>query len=102
MRPPLNPQTLKWVCVAGTLALGACATEQQAAIQPAIYCYQSLAAVTCLDEPYRRDDKRLVNYIGPHPSRYPSPPPSPPAALKAPAPIDYWVKDSEPVPKPAR
>ena len=51
MRPPLNPQTLKWVCVAGTLALGACATEQQAAIQPAIYCYHTNLRKTSLMRP---------------------------------------------------
>ncbi len=97
MRDPV-----KLLALGAVLALAGCGYEQQAVIQPPIYCYQSLAAVTCLDEPYARDDKRLVNYIGPHPSHYPAPVPPPPTELKAPAPIDYWVKDTEPVPKPAR
>ncbi|MBL96117.1 MAG: hypothetical protein CFH06_01930 [Alphaproteobacteria bacterium MarineAlpha3_Bin5] len=66
-----------------------------------IYCYKSLAATTCYDEPYEVDDARLVNYFGPQPSRHerkseeavsqPVPPPS----------VSYWVKDPEPVPRAA-
>ncbi len=65
-----------------------------------IYCYQSLAGTECYRTPYHRDERRLVNYFGPHPSRYekPEPPVVPP--LKAPETVNYWVKDPEPVPRP--
>ena len=90
------------LAIAGLMALGACGgTYEEVAVQPPIYCYQSLAAVTCLDEPYRRDDERLVNYIGPPPAFYPAPLPPPRPPLRAPAAVDYWVKDSEPQPKAA-
>lgn len=37
------------------------------------YCYKSLGGVTCYDEPFYRDERRMVNYYGPHPSRYDAP-----------------------------
>jgi len=37
------------------------------------YCYKSLGGITCYDEPFHRDERRLVNYFGPHPSRYDAP-----------------------------
>ena len=64
-----------------------------------IYCYQSLGAVECLRQPYRRDDLRLVNYFGPHPSRTDAPE-RPKIRLFAPPPVAHWVKDPEPIPKP--
>jgi hypothetical protein len=90
-----------FLIVAALLAVAACSEPSRQAFQPAIYCYQSLAAVTCLDEPYFRDEKRLVNYLGPSPVLYPIPV-TPQPILKAPAPVDYWVKDTEPIPRPAR
>ncbi len=42
-----------------------------------------------------------MNYFGPHPSRYDPPDPPEVPDLEAPEEIDYWVKDPEPVPKPA-
>lgn len=67
----------------------------------ATYCYKSLAAVRCFDEPYQRDEKRLVNYYGPAPSRYDRPEAPPPVTLAAPPAIDYFVRDPEPIPEPA-
>lgn len=74
--------------------------EQVHGMEP-IYCYQSLGGVECLREPYRRDDRRLVNYFGPHPSRTEAPKPQ---KIKhfAPAPVGFWVKDPEPIPEPVK
>ncbi|MDP6173478.1 MAG: hypothetical protein QGF09_04850 [Rhodospirillales bacterium] len=65
-----------------------------------IYCYQSLAAVECYRTPDHTDEKRLVNYFGPHPSRHERQETEEPK-LKAPPPISKWVKDTEPVPRAA-
>lgn len=65
------------------------------------YCYKSIGGVECFREPYHRDERRLVNYFGPHPSRYDKPEPAEPAPHSAPEMINYWVKDPEPVPRPA-
>jgi len=62
------------------------------------YCYQSIGGVQCYREPKFSDERRLVNYFGPHPSRYDKPEPPEKVQLKAPKQIDYWVKDPEPVP----
>ncbi len=65
------------------------------------YCYQSLGKVQCYKEPNHRDQYRLVNYYGPHPSRYDAPEEGPVGLTsKAPPPINFWVKDPEPVPRP--
>ena len=65
------------------------------------YCYKSIGGVECFREPYHRDERRLVNYFGPHPSRFDKPEPAEPAPHSAPKMINYWVKDPEPVPRPA-
>ncbi len=65
-----------------------------------VYCYKSLAATACYREPKHADNRRLVNYFGPHPSRYDAPEAPEPVQLKAPAPVNYWVKDPEPLPRP--
>lgn len=64
-----------------------------------LYCYQSLAGVECFREPHHKDALRLVNYFGPHPSRFEAPEP-PEVEHFAPKSIDLWVKDPEPVPEP--
>lgn len=64
-----------------------------------LYCYQSLAGVECFREPHHKDALRLVNYFGPHPSRYDTPEP-PELELFAPKSVKLWVKDPEPVPEP--
>ena len=66
-----------------------------------IYCYQSLASVECSKEPNHREKRRLVNYYGPHPSRFDEEEPTELPELKAPEKIEYWVKDPEPIPHPA-
>ena len=66
-----------------------------------VYCYQSLAGIECFEKPYHRDEKRLVNYYGPAPSRYDRPEPPEPATLHAPPAVDFYVRDREPIPEPA-
>ncbi len=75
--------------------------EEQVYDREPVYCYKSLAATQCFNEPNHRDQRRLVNYFGPHPSRYDPPPAQPEPELQAPPAIDYWVKDAEPIPRPA-
>ena len=65
-----------------------------------VYCYQSLAGIECFREPNHQDKRRLVNYYGPHPTRYDEPEKPEVPALQAPDAIDHWVKDPEPVPRP--
>ncbi len=83
--------------------LGACSPidkyESQVAGWEPVYCYKSLAAVQCYREPKFADQLRLVNYFGPHPSRYAAPEARPEAEFKAPEMVNYWVKDAEPVPQ---
>ncbi len=63
-----------WPVVALLLA-GGC-TSYESAYERAVtdyepvYCYQSLAGVTCHRRPNHRDAARLVNYYGPAPSKY--------------------------------
>ena len=64
-----------------------------------VYCYQSLAAAECYRAPKHADARRLVNYYGPHPSRYDAPPAVDLPTLKAPVMVNYWVKDPEPTPR---
>ncbi len=69
-----------------------------------IYCYQSIgqsiSGVECYKTPKHRDERRLVNYYGPHPSRYDRPE-APPPTLSAPPSVDFYVRDPEPIPEPA-
>ena len=66
-----------------------------------VYCYQSLAEIQCFDKPNHRDEKRLVNYYGPAPSRFGRPEPPAPAIHHAPPPVDFYIRDREPIPEPA-
>ena len=74
--------------------------ERQVYDQEPVYCYKSLAGTTCYHEPKHADERRLVNYFGPHPSRYEKPEAAPAPTYKAPEMVNYWVKDPEPVPRP--
>ncbi len=65
------------------------------------YCYKSIGTVACYKEPYHRDEKRLVNYFGPDPSRYDKPEAAEPTPHDPPKMVNYWVKDPEPIPRPA-
>lgn len=88
-----------------TALLGACGyvSEYEKAVydwEPT-YCYQSIGRVACYKEPYHRDELRLVNYFGPDPSRYDKPEAPEPAPHAPPKMVNFWVKDAEPVPRPA-
>jgi hypothetical protein len=91
--------------IALLVALSGCgyvdAYEEAVYDREPLYCYQSLGTVQCFKEPQHHDERRLVNYFGPHPSRYDPPDPPDVPDLEAPEEIDHWVKDPEPVPKPA-
>ena len=85
--------------------LGACGyvSEYEKAVydwEPT-YCYKSIGTVACYKEPYHRDEKRLVNYFGPDPSRYDKPDAPEPTPFHPPEMVNYWVKDPEPIPRPA-
>lgn len=87
------------------LFLGACSyvSEYEKAVydlEPS-YCYKSIGKVACYKEPFHRDERRLVNYFGPDPSRYDKPETPEPTPIQAPEMVNYWVKDAEPVPRPA-
>lgn len=91
--------------MAFTVFLGACGyvdkyEEAVTGMEPT-YCYKSLAGVECYREPYHRDARRLVNYFGPHPSRYDKPEKPEPAPHAPPPMVNYWVKDAVPVPRPS-
>ncbi len=68
-----------------------------------VYCYhslgQSVSGVECYKTPKHRDERRLVNYYGPHPSSYDRPEPPPPPTLSAPPAVDFYVRDPEPIPE---
>ncbi len=95
------------VLPAVAVLLGGCSLsalfEEEAAVQPdPVYCYQSLGrstgSVTCYQTPVHRDQRRLVNFYGPHPETYPRPAPPAPARLSPPPSVDFYVRDPEPVP----
>jgi len=83
--------------------LGACTHKSayEAAVEnhEPVYCYKSLAGVACHEKPNFRDENRLVNYFGPAPKRYERPVLTSEQKLFAPAPINYWAKDPEPLPR---
>ena len=95
---------MKLLTLGLTALLGACgyvnAYEKAVYDWEPTYCYKSLAGVECYSEPFHRDERRLVNYFGPHPSRYDKPEPPELAPITAPPRINYWVKDAEPIPRP--
>ncbi len=85
--------------------LGACGyvSEYEKAVydlEPT-YCYKSIGGVACYKEPYHRDERRLVNYFGPDPSRYEAPDAPEATPHDPPEMVNYWVKDAEPIPRPA-
>ena len=71
-----------------TALLGACgyvdAYEKAVSDWEPTYCYKSIGGVECFREPFHRDERRLVNYFGPHPSRYDKPEPPQLALIAAP------------------
>ena len=87
-----------------TALLGACSNinifEEAVRDPNPTYCYKSIGGVECFRVPFHRDERRLINYTGPHPSRYDKPQPPELAPLAAPPKINYWVKDPVPIPQP--
>ncbi|MDA1088687.1 MAG: hypothetical protein O3A85_00010 [Proteobacteria bacterium] len=85
--------------------LGACGyvSEYEKAVydMEPTYCYKSIGNVACYNKPFHRDEMRLVNYFGPDPSRYDKPEPPGAAPHAPPKMVNYWVKDAEPIPRPA-
>ena len=93
------------VTIGISVLLGACSyvSEYEKAVydlEPT-YCYKSIGKVACYKEPFHRDEKRLVNYYGPAPSRFDRPEPPAPAVHHAPPAVDFYVRDREPIPEPA-
>jgi hypothetical protein len=88
-----------WLIVA--LLTGGC-TSYESAYERAVtgyepvYCYQSLAGVTCHREPNHRDARRLVNYYGPAPSKYEAPELPEPAEPAPPPDGGRVVRDPDP------
>jgi len=66
-----------------------------------VYCYRTIGGAECHAEPSFAARAKLVNYYGPHPSRYDAPDPQVVPAPKSPEMVNYWVKDPEPVPRAA-
>ena len=62
-----------------------------------VYCYQSIGNASCYDKPKHADERRLVNYFGPSPTRYDRPEAPEERELAPPPEIKTWVKDAEPV-----
>lgn len=88
--------------IAFSLALTACGYvdkyEEGVIDYEPTYCYAALGGgVECYREPVAGEDRRLVNYYGKHPSRYDAPEKPAPAEYQAPAMVNSWVKDPEPV-----
>jgi hypothetical protein len=77
----------------GLFMVGGCTSYESAYeksvydLEP-VYCYRSLADVSCFRKPYFRDERRLANYYGPAPSKYDRPKPPPMAELQPPPPPD--------------
>lgn len=86
---------------AAAVTLAACGYvdeyERQVHDMEPVYCYRTLGAPECHREPSYADRRQLVNYFGPHPSRYDVPPVPVLPEPKAPEMVNYWVKDAEPV-----
>ena len=84
----------------GVVAVGGCGgyvdryEEGVADFEP-IYCYSTLADPTCHRVPIASEERRLVNYFGPHPSRYRPPPPRPAPKLAAPPEGPLYVRDPD-------
>jgi len=79
--------------IAATALMGACSyvDRYEAGVyhyEPT-YCYQSIGAVRCYRTSNHRDEKRLVNYYGPHPTRFEKPPAAEKSVHNAPLPVSF-------------
>lgn len=86
------------------IGLGACSSyvdSYEAAVHEwePVYCYQRLGGHQCYREPVYGADKQLINYYGPHPSRYEAPEPVTKGDPKAPPMVNFFVRDPEPIPE---
>lgn len=92
---------IKTTAVTAIFLLAACGYESEYERQVydynPVYCYQSIGSVQCYKEPKHSDERRMVNYYGPAPSRYDREDKPETPELQPPAEIDHWVKDPEPV-----
>jgi hypothetical protein len=86
------------------IVLGACSYvddyEAQVYDKEPLYCYKTIGEIQCYDNPQAHDKRRFVNYYGPHPSRYEKSKVTPDPVLSAPPPVDFYVRDPEPIPTP--
>ena len=74
--------------------------EAQVYNKDPLYCYKSLGEIQCYKKPQSHDARRFVNYYGPHPRRYETPAAIPAPVLIAPPPVDFYIRDPEPIPTP--
>lgn len=93
------------VMVVAALIVAGCtsyesAYEEGVADYEPIYCYRSLADISCYRKPYVRDQARLENYYGPAPRRYRAPKEKPAQTLAPPPAIDHFELAPEPRPAP--
>lgn len=101
----MNNTIKRGLIICSLSALSACGyvdTYEEAVydLEPT-YCYQQLGSVQCYREPVHRDATRLVNYYGPHPSRYDMPTPPDRLEASAPPPVSFYVRDVESIPNDA-
>ncbi|MDA8638033.1 hypothetical protein N9L49_05420 [Rhodospirillales bacterium] len=97
---PVNKIIFCTIIIVGLAACGHVDEyERQVYDHEPVYCYKSLAGTACYREPKHADERRLVNYFGPHPSRYDKPEAPPAPTYQSPEMVNYWVKDPEPVPR---
>ena len=84
--------------------LGACSYvddyEAQVYDKDPLYCYKSIGEIRCYRKPQAHDERRFVNYYGPHPSRYEKPGVASEVLMSGPPPVDFYVRDHEPIPAP--
>ena len=103
----IDMRTTGCVWLTAALLLAGCGPDYQSRYEEGvadyepIYCYQTIGDVACYRTPQFRDERQLVNYYGPAPYRYERPEDPPEARLDPPPALNYYVRDSEPIPRPA-
>ena len=95
LRLPVLPRSgVLFTLLSALLLMASACTSYEDAYEEAVYdlepvyCYRSLADVTCHRKPDFRDERRLVNYYGPAPGKYKRPKPPPQAELQPPPPME--------------
>lgn len=94
---------LAFAAAAATLTACSYVDEYEKAVydMEPVYCYRTIGGPECHPQPSFAARAKLVNYYGPHPSRYDAPEPVAVPDPKSPEMVNYWVKDPEPVPRAA-